>query len=98
MPVSPEDVRAAASGLAGVTERPHFGNTAFRRRTQFATLLPAALNLLVDESEARALVAERSDVTILMWGKNVAGVRTQLADLDRASLTELLTVAWQQHD
>lgn len=98
MPVTPEDVRAAALALEAVTERPHFGHAAFRRRTQFATLLPAALNLLVDESEARALVAERSDVTILMWGKKVAGVRAQLVDLDRASLTALLTIAWEQHD
>jgi hypothetical protein len=53
--------------------------------------------VLLDEEEARAAAEESPDwVELLWWGKQLSGVRVDLAQADADILTELLEDAYRR--
>ncbi|WNV75619.1 hypothetical protein [Geodermatophilus sp. DSM 44513] len=53
---------------------------------------PGKLNVMAGESEARA--AEGGAVTLLEWGRRLAGVQVDLAAADGTLVADLLDDAW----
>ncbi|MGY1811293.1 hypothetical protein [Blastococcus sp. SYSU D00820] len=92
--MTPDDVRALALALPGVTEADHHGRPSFRLgSTVLATLWDdGQLNVLLAESEARA--AEGGPCRLLWWGKALSGVAVDLAAADRELVADLLAEAW----
>ncbi len=94
-----DEVRASALALPGVSEAPHHDRSSFRVQNKIvATFLDdAALNVMVDEEEARAVAAEHpGSCELLWWGRRVAGVRVELAGVGLDVVTELLDGAWRR--
>ncbi|MFW3170340.1 hypothetical protein [Geodermatophilus sp. CPCC 206100] len=91
-----DEVRALALALPGVTEADHHGRPSFRLGTAVLATVPdeSALNVMVDESEARA--AEGGPVRLLWWGRRLSGVRIELAEADAGLVAELLEEAWRR--
>ncbi|WP_369137920.1 MmcQ/YjbR family DNA-binding protein [Modestobacter versicolor] len=95
------DVDAAAAlalALPGVTEADHHGRRSFRvAGTKVLATVPAegVLNVMVGEDLAHAAAAQPG-VELLWWGKQLSGVRVQLAGVDPALLEDLLTDAWSR--
>ena len=96
----PDDVRALALALPETTEQPHFERTSFRVGGKiFATMPPegGSVNVLLDEEEARAAAEESPDwVELLWWGKQLSGVRADLARADAHVLSGLLEDAYRR--
>lgn len=92
--MTPDDVRAIALALPEVTEGDHHGRRAYRLGTrQLATQwTETALNVLVDESTARAV--EGGPCSLLWWGKQLSGVRVDLTAAPPDLVAELLEEAW----
>jgi hypothetical protein len=91
-----EEAVAAALALPGVTEADHHGRRSFRVGAgKVLATVPAdgVLNVMVGEDLARAVSAQPG-VEVLWWGKQLSGVRVELADVDPALLEELLLDAW----
>jgi hypothetical protein len=95
-----DDVRSLALALPDTTEAPHHQRTSFRVAGKiFATMPPErdSVNVLLDEEEARAAAEESPDwVELLWWGKQLSGVRVDLAQADADILTELLEDAYRR--
>jgi hypothetical protein len=95
-----DDVRRLALALPDTTEAPHHQRTSFRVAGKiFATMPPEgdSVNVLLDEEEARAAAEESPDwVELLWWGKQLSGVRVDLAQADADILTELLEDAYRR--
>jgi hypothetical protein len=98
--VTEDDVRRMALALPDTTEAPHHQRTSFRVGGKiFATMPPegGSVNVLLDEEEARAAAEESPDwVELLWWGRQLSGVRVDLAHADGDILTELLEDAYQR--
>ncbi|WP_029434249.1 MmcQ/YjbR family DNA-binding protein [Blastococcus sp. URHD0036] len=94
--MTPDDVRAVALALPEVTEGDHHGKRAFRLGTRILATqwTDAQLNVMLDESEARA--AEGGPCALLWWGKRLSGVRVDLAAATPGLVTELLEDAWSR--
>jgi hypothetical protein len=91
-----ETAVAAALALPGVTEADHHGRRSFRvgAGMVLATIPEdGVLNVMVDEDLAHAVSAQPG-VELLWWGKQLSGVRVELAAVDPALLDELLHDAW----
>ena len=87
---------AAALALPGVTEADHHGRRSFRvgAGKVIATVWSEdQLNVMVGEELAHASAAQ-AGVELLWWGKQLSGVRVDLAAADPALLDELLEDAW----
>ena len=93
-------VRRLALALPEAHEAPHFDLTSFRVGTKiFATAPPEGdvVRIFVDESEARACVAEGlTGVELLLWGQKVSGVSVSLATADAGRVAELLEESWRR--
>ena len=93
-------VRQLALALPEAHEEPHFDLTSFRVGTKiFATAPPdgGVVRVFVDESEARACVAEAlTGVELLLWGEKVSGVSVSLATADARRVAELLEESWRR--
>ncbi len=89
-----EQVRALALALPEVTEADHHGRPSFRLGTAVLATLwaPGILNVVLGESEARAAVG--GAVSLLGWGKRLAGVQVDLGAADAAAVADLLEEAW----
>jgi hypothetical protein len=92
--VTPDDVRGLALALPEVTEGDHHGKRAYRLGTRILATqwTDTALNVLVDESTARA--AEGGPCALLWWGKTLSGVRVDLPGASPDVVAELLEEAW----
>jgi hypothetical protein len=89
--------RAAALSLPEAVEHDHHGSPSFRVGGKiFATLPdPDHLNVMVEEEEIRAAVAENPSVCEEQWwGRRLAAVRVDLTAADEALVSELLIDAW----
>ena len=95
-----EQARRFALSLPEASEEPHFDMSSFRVRGKiFATVPPdeAHLQVFVDEGETRASVAEdRAAFGELWWGRQLRGVRVNLAAADAARVCELLEESWRR--
>lgn len=95
-----EEARRCALSLPETTEEPHFDKASFRVRGKiFATVPPDEqhLHVLVDEQEARAVVAEDGAAfEELWWGKRLKGVRVSLSAAPPERVVELLEEAWRR--
>jgi hypothetical protein len=94
--VTADDVRALALALPGVTEAPHHGRPSFRLGTAVLATQwdEGTLNVLLDESEARA--REGGPCRLLWWGERLSGVRVALAEADPDLVADLLEDAWRR--
>jgi len=93
-----DDAGAAALALAlpGVTEADHHGRRSFRvGGGKVLATVPGegVLNVLVGQELAHAVSAQPG-VDLLWWGRQLSGVRVQVADVDPGLLAELLHDAW----
>ena len=95
-----DDVRRLALALPNAHEAPHFDLTSFRVGSKiFATapLVGDVVRIFVDESEARACVAEAlPGVEMVNWGEKVSGVSLVLAPADPDRVAELLEDSWRR--
>ncbi|MFC5289263.1 MmcQ/YjbR family DNA-binding protein [Actinokineospora guangxiensis] len=98
--VDVEQVRRAALGLPGTTERPSYGTPGFRVKDRlFARVLDDAASLALycaDESEKQALIAH--DPRVFFTTPHYDGyamVLARLAELDEAALLDVLTESWR---
>jgi quercetin dioxygenase-like cupin family protein len=98
--VNLEDVRRFCVSLPAASEKPHFDMRSFRVRGRiFATVTAdeAHLHVFVDEDETRAAVAEDpAAVEELWWGKQLPGVRVDVAGADATPVFELLEESWRR--
>jgi len=98
--VTLDQVRKFALSLPEATEEPHFEATSFRVKGKiFATAPPDSgyVNVMVDEHETRACVAEAPDVfEEVWWGQKLAAVRVHLKAAKAARVRELLEDAWRR--
>ncbi|TYP81335.1 MmcQ/YjbR family DNA-binding protein [Blastococcus xanthinilyticus] len=94
--MTPDDVRAIALALPEVTEGDHHGRRAFRLGTRILATqwTDTALNVLVDESTARAV--EGGACSLLWWGTTLSGVRIDLATATPGLVADLLEEAWDR--
>jgi phosphoglucomutase len=92
--VTPDDVRRIALALPEVAEGDHHGRRAFRLGTRVLATqwTDTALNVMVDESTARA--AEGGPCSLLWWGKTLSGVRVELTAATPELVADLLEEAW----
>lgn len=95
-----EDVRTFALSLPESTEEPHFDMSSFRIRGKiFATVPPdhEHLHIFVGERETRGIIAE-DPVAFeeLWWGKELRGVRVNLASAVDELVFELLEESWRR--
>ena len=95
-----QEARRFALSLPEATEEPHFDKASFRVRGRiFATVPPDEqhLHVFVHEDEARAVVAEDSTAfEELWWGKQLKGVRVNLAAAPPERVLELLEESWRR--
>lgn len=93
-------VRRLALALPEAHEAPHFDLTSFRIGTKiFATapLTGDVVRVFVDESEARASVAEGlTGVELLQWGQKISGVSIVLSTAEAGRVAELLEDSWRR--
>jgi hypothetical protein len=86
--------------LPEASEEPHFDMRSFRVRGRIFATVPADethLHVFVDEDETRAAVAEDpAAVEELWWGKQLRGVRVDLAAADATPVFELLEESWRR--
>jgi hypothetical protein len=97
--VTPEQARAAVLVLPDVTEADHHGRPSFRVAGRILATVPGPglLNVMVDESEARAAVAESPRaVSLVWWGRRVAAVQVELEHVRAGDLAELLEEGWRR--
>jgi hypothetical protein len=95
--VSMAAARRIALSLPEATEAPHHDMTSFRVNKKIFATVPDGthLHVMVDQDDTAMAVAEcPSGCEELWWGKRLSGVRVDLAVVDRALLTELLTESW----
>jgi hypothetical protein len=95
-----EQARPFCLSLPETSDEPHFDMTSFRvRRRIFVTVPPddTHLHVFVDEGETRAVVTENpAAFEELWWGKQLRGVRVNLAAADADRVCELLEEAWRR--
>jgi hypothetical protein len=97
--VTEDEVRCLALALPEAAEADHHGFPSFRVRGKiFATLRdPGFVNVMIAVEEVEAVVAEDPECCApLWWGKKLSGVRVDLARVEAALLTELLTDSWRR--
>lgn len=96
-PVDAEQVRLIALRLPGVEEYEHGGLPAFRvGGRRFASMLDRdSVNLMPGEEGIRSAVAEWPEWCHEGWfGRRLASVHVEFADMDPEVITELVTEAW----
>lgn len=95
-----DDVRLLALDLPDAHEAPHFDLTSFRVGSKIFATAPVegdVVRIFVDESEARACVAEAlAGVTLVQWGEKISGVSIVLASADPERVAELLEDSWRR--
>ena len=95
-----ERARLFALSLPGVTEEPHFDMSSFRVRGKiFVTVPPdgTRLHVFVDELQVAASVAENpAAFKPLRWGKQLRGLRIDLAASPADQLRELIEESWRR--
>jgi hypothetical protein len=92
-------VRRIALGFPETVEQDHFGNPSFRVRGRIFATVPddTHLNVMIDPFDVDAVVrAEPGSCAVLLWGKEVRGVRVSLPKASPAMVEELLRVAWKR--
>ena len=98
--VDVEQVRRAALGLPGTTERPSYGTPGFRVKDKLFARVSENDSTLVlhcaDESEKQALIASNPRVFFTTpHYDGYAMVLARLAELDEPELLDLLTESWR---
>ena len=91
-----ETAATAALALPGVTEADHHGRRSFRvggGKVLATVWSDGVLDVMVGEDLAHAVSAQPG-VELLWWGKQLYGVRVELARVDPGMLDELLHDAW----
>jgi hypothetical protein len=92
-------VRKYALSLAGVVEEPHFDRTSFRVNGKiFVTARPTEphIHVLVpEETREPALALHADQVSRLLWGGKVVGLRIELPQAQPGLVKELVNAAWQ---
>ena len=95
-----DTVRRLALALPETHEAPHFDLTSFRVGSKIFATAPLGgdvVRIFVDESEARACVAEGlPGVELLQWGQKISGVTVELSTVDPARVAELLEESWRR--
>ena len=90
--------REFALSLPEVTEAPHFDKSSFRVGKKIFATVPQAgthLHILIDAEQAQAMVAAYPEaLEELWWGKQIAGVRVELAKAPEEVVVTLLEEAW----
>jgi hypothetical protein len=91
-------VRKLALALPEVTEADHHGRNSYRLGKSVLATVPdgEGLNVMVGESEARAAAADSPACSLLWWGKQLSGVRVELAAADETFTRDLLEEAWRR--
>ena len=92
-------VRKYALSLPEVTEEPHFDRTSFRVRGKiFVTARPAETHIHVfvpEEHREPALALHPGQVSKLLWGGKVVGLRVELADTAAGVVNDLVKRGWE---
>lgn len=96
--VSRAQAREVALALPEAVEQDHHGRPSFRVGGKiFATQWDAEhMNVMLDEDGIRTAVHEQpATCAEVWWGKRLAAVRVDLRRVERATLANLLTDAWE---
>lgn len=97
MSVTIDEARQLALGLPEVTEQPHHDLASFRVRGRIIATVPDGghLRVMLDEHEIKAATAEHpTSCRELYWGKRLACLVVDLANVSAPQLRELPTEAW----
>ncbi|HKB17820.1 MAG TPA: MmcQ/YjbR family DNA-binding protein [Candidatus Dormibacteraeota bacterium] len=91
------EAREFALALPGAEEADHWGNPSFRVGGRIFATLPDSdhMNVMIDPFDVEAAVRVEPDACAeLRWGKNVSGVRVDLAQASTELVGDLLEAAW----
>ena len=92
-------VRKLALALPETAEQDHFGNPSFRVRGKIFATVPddLHLNVMIDPFDVDAAIrAAPESCADLWWGKELRGVRVELAKAAPAMVEDLLRAAWRR--
>jgi hypothetical protein len=96
--VTPDEARSLALAMPEAVEQDHHGRPSFRVGGKiFATLWSdVRMNIMLDEGGILTAVERAPDAcSPVWWGKRLAAVGVDLAQVDRVFLAELLADAWE---
>jgi hypothetical protein len=97
--VTADQVRKLALALPGTVEQDHWGNPSFRVRGRIFATLPDDhhVNVMIDPFDAESAVADAPEsCEVLLWGKEVRGVRVTLRNAESEIVETLLRSAWRR--
>lgn len=97
MSVTIAEIRQAAFALPEVIEEPHHEMASFRVRGKIIATVPDPehMRVMLDEQEIRAAASENPhSCHEFYWGKRLACLVVDLADVTLPQIRELLTEAW----
>ena len=92
-------VRKSAMALPEVAEQEHFGNPSFRVRGKIFATVPDErhVNVMIDPFDVDAAIrAAPESSEELFWGKELRGVRVELAKASPRMVEQLLREAWKR--
>ncbi len=96
--VSSNQARQLALALPEAVEQDHHGRPSFRVGGKiFATLWDAGhMNVMLEEGGVlTAVESDRETFEEIWWGKRLTAVRVNLRRVERQTLAELLSDAWE---
>ena len=94
-----EQLRKLALALPGTVELEHWGNPSFRVRGRIFATVPDDhhVNVMIDPFDAESAVADAPEFCqVLLWGKEVRGVRVSLRNAAPEMVEALLRSAWRR--
>ena len=94
-----DQLRKLALALPGTVELEHWGNPSFRVRGRIFATVPDDhhVNVMIDPFDAESAVADAPEsCQVLLWGKEVRGVRVTLRNAAPEMVEALLRSAWRR--
>jgi hypothetical protein len=94
-----DQVRKLAMAFPETVEQEHWGNPSFRVRGRIFATVPddGHVNVMIDPFDAESAVADAPEsCQVLLWGKQLSGVRVSLRQAAPQMVEAVLEGAWRR--